>query len=196
MDGKAFRPDGKTASTLIPPAYGLAGVNLATYTGWGSVPYWNAFVGNLEMHGSGAFFDPRLNNKDQFPVAARSGFANVRQSDDGITSRLAALQFYQLAIPAPAATAGSFDERAADHGRALFNSSARCSTCHVPPLFTEPGWALHRRKKSGSTTFKPTDRPNISTHDTVARRVGTPEAAIDGRFPTLGGGQHPTGSSI
>src|SRR6185295_4037021 len=32
-DGKAFRPDGKQAGTLIPPAFGLAGVNLATWTG-------------------------------------------------------------------------------------------------------------------------------------------------------------------
>jgi hypothetical protein len=37
MDGKAFRPDGKTAAALIPPAFGLAGVNLHTWTGWGSV---------------------------------------------------------------------------------------------------------------------------------------------------------------
>ena len=54
LDGKAFRPDGKTAATLIPPAFGLAGVNLHTSTGWGGVPYWNAFVANLEMHGSGS----------------------------------------------------------------------------------------------------------------------------------------------
>jgi len=41
MDGKAFRPDQKTAATVIPPAYGLAGVNLHTYNGWGSIPYWS-----------------------------------------------------------------------------------------------------------------------------------------------------------
>src|SRR6185295_4606316 len=28
LDGKAFRPDGKSGATLIPPAFGLAGVNL------------------------------------------------------------------------------------------------------------------------------------------------------------------------
>jgi hypothetical protein len=43
LDGKAFRPDGKPAATLIPPAFGLGGINLHTWTGWGSVPYWNAF---------------------------------------------------------------------------------------------------------------------------------------------------------
>src|SRR5262245_55123539 len=46
LDGKAFRPDGRSAATLIPPAFGLAGVNLHTWTGWGSVTYWNAFVAN------------------------------------------------------------------------------------------------------------------------------------------------------
>jgi hypothetical protein len=39
LDGKGTRPDGKTAATLIPPAFGLAGFNLHTYTGWGSIPY-------------------------------------------------------------------------------------------------------------------------------------------------------------
>ena len=40
LDGKAFRPDGKSAATLIPPAFGLAGVNQHTWTGsWGGVTY-------------------------------------------------------------------------------------------------------------------------------------------------------------
>src|SRR6476620_11022996 len=82
MDGKAFRPDGKSAATLIPPAFGLAGVNLHTSTGWGSVPYWNAFVANLEMHGKGNFFDPRLDDAGKFPVAARNGFGHVTNADD------------------------------------------------------------------------------------------------------------------
>jgi hypothetical protein len=61
LDGKAFQPDGRSAATLLPPAFGLAGVNQHTWTGgWGTVTYWNAFVSNVEMHGSGTFFDPRL----------------------------------------------------------------------------------------------------------------------------------------
>src|SRR4030095_3676888 len=82
LDGKGFRPDGKSAATLIPPAFGLAGVNLHTYRGWGSVTYWNAFVANLEMHGQGTFFDPRLNDPVKFPVAARAGFFDVRNTPD------------------------------------------------------------------------------------------------------------------
>src|SRR3954462_6548043 len=68
LDGKPFQPDGRSAATLIPPAYGMAGVNLHTYTGWGSIPYWNAFVAILEMHGQGDFTDSRLDNAAKFPI--------------------------------------------------------------------------------------------------------------------------------
>src|SRR6476660_8142773 len=92
-DGKAFRPDGKQAGTLIPPAFGLAGVNLHTWTGFGSVPYWNAYVAATEMHGGGAFFDARLANKAQYPVSAKSGSHNLmgRGEADKVTPKLAAL---------------------------------------------------------------------------------------------------------
>jgi cytochrome c5 len=189
LDGKAFRPDGKTAATLIPPAFGLAGVNMHTYTGWGSVPYWNAFVANIEMHGSGVFFDPRLNDKAQFPVAARAGLGNVRTGgDDGITSRLAALQFYQLAIPAPAAPAGSFDSRAAEHGQQLFNGPSRCSTCHVPPLFTEPGWAMHTADEIGIDDFQANRSPDHRYRTTPLKGLWAHARGgyyHDGRYPTL-----------
>src|SRR2546422_5823021 len=107
-DGKAFRPDGKQAGTLIPPAFGLAGVNLHTWTGFGSVTYWNAYVAATEMHGSGTFFDARFKNAEQYPVAAKSESGNTRGKPDLITSKLAALHFYQLAIPAPKPQEGSF----------------------------------------------------------------------------------------
>src|SRR5439155_22698152 len=95
-DGKGFRPDGKPAATLLPPAFGLAGVNLHTYTGFGSVTYWNAYVANTQMHGQGVYFDERLKDAGQFPVAARTGSWNTRSPEDRITPKLAALQFYQL----------------------------------------------------------------------------------------------------
>ncbi len=93
LDGKAFRPDGKTAATLIPPAFGLAGVNLHTWNGWGGVSHWNAFVANLEMHGKGTFFDPRLNDAKKYPVAAKAGSGNVRNNPDLVSAKLPALQF-------------------------------------------------------------------------------------------------------
>ena len=94
LDGKAFRPDGKSGSVLIPPAFGLAGVNLHTWTGWGSVPYWNAFVANLEMHGKGTFFDPRLDDAAKFPVASKNRTGHMTAQPDLISAKLPALQFY------------------------------------------------------------------------------------------------------
>src|SRR4051812_6451814 len=143
MDGKAFQPDGRSAATLLPPAFGLAGVNLHTYTGWGSIPYWNAFVAILEMHGQGTFFDPRLDNAQQFPIAAENNFGHIKPQVDLVTPKLPGLHAYQLALAAPKPPKGSFNPVAAARGKALFLGRAECSTCHVPPIFTEPGWNLH-----------------------------------------------------
>jgi hypothetical protein len=153
-DGKALRPDGKQAGTLIPPAFGLAGVNLHTWTGFGSVPYWNAYVAATEMHGSGTFYDGRLGDKAQYPVSAKSGSFNTRGNLDLVTSKLADLHFYELAIPAPKPPAGSFDAAAAARGKGLFDARARCASCHVPPLFTEPGQNLHTPAEMGVDSFQ------------------------------------------
>ncbi|HET7363681.1 MAG TPA: hypothetical protein VFJ70_08945, partial [Burkholderiales bacterium] len=153
-DGKAFRPDGGQAGTLIPPAFGLAGVNLHTWTGFGSVPYWNAYVAATEMHGSGTFFDARLNDRAQYPVAAKTGSGNTRGTPDLITAKLAPLHFYQLAIPAPKPPAGSFDQAAAVRGHEVFDGRGRCASCHVPPLYTEPGHNLHSPAEMGIDSFQ------------------------------------------
>jgi hypothetical protein len=189
MDGKAMRPDGKTGAVLLPAAYGLAGVNMHTYTGWGSVTYWNAFVANLEMHGKGTFVDARLNNAAQFPVAAKAGFGNVRGADDQITSKLAALQFYQLAIPAPTPPNGSFNAAAAARGEALFNGQAKCATCHVPPLFTEPGWNMHTPAEIGIDDFQANRSPDKRYRTTPLGGLFSRQKGgfyHDGRFATLG----------
>jgi hypothetical protein len=189
MDGKGFRPDGKTAATLIPPAYGLAGVNLHTFTGWGSIPYWNAFVANLAMHGQGTFFDPRLDDPEQFPVAARNGFGHVRSSKDLITSKLAALHAYQLALAAPKPPSGSFDQAAAARGAKLFSGKAECSTCHVAPLFTEPGWNLHTPAEIGIDSFQADRSPTHMYRTTPLKGLWAHQKGgffHDGRFATLG----------
>ncbi len=188
MDGKAVRPDGKLAATLIPPAYGLAGVNLHTWTGWGSVTHWNAFVANLLMHGKGTFFDPRLDDKNRFPVAARAGFGHVRNNPDLITPKLADLHFYQLALPAPASPAGSFDPIAALRGGTLFNGKAGCATCHVPPIFTEPGWNMHTAAEIGIDSFQAGRAPDSRYRTSPLRGLWAhTEGGFyhDGRFPTL-----------
>lgn len=187
-DGKALRPDGKRACTLIPAAFGLAGVNLHTWTGFGSVPYWNAYVGATEMNGSGTFFDARLSNSEQYPVAAKSRSWNTRGKPDRVTSKLAALHFYQLAIPAPTPPAGSFDENLAAEGKGIFDGKAKCATCHVPPLFTEPGNNLHSPSEVGVDSFQ-ADRSPTHMYRT-APLAGLWSHAKggfyhDGRFATL-----------
>src|SRR3954449_13026523 len=188
LDGKAFQPDGRSAATLLPPAFGLAGVDLHTYEGWGSVTYWNAFVANLEMHGKGNFTDSRLSDPVQFPVAARAGFAKVRNEDDQITPKLAALHAYQLSIPAPKAPAGSFDADAAERGDALFEGKAKCSGCHTEPLFTEPGWNMHAGSEIGIDEFQAQRAPDKKYRTTPLKGLFAHAKGgffHDGRFATL-----------
>lgn len=188
LDGKAFRPDGKSAATLIPPAFGLAGVNLHTWTGWGSVTHWNAFVANLEMHGKGTFYDPRLNDAQKFPIAAKNGFGNVRATPDLITAKLAPLHFYQLGIPAPTPPDGSFDTAAASRGQAIFNGKAQCATCHVPPIFTEPGWNMHKASEIGIDDFQAKRSPDEAYRTSPLKGLWTHQKGgfyHDGRFATL-----------
>jgi hypothetical protein len=187
-DGKALRPDGKRACTLIPPAFGLAGVNLHTWTGFGSVTYWNAYVAATEMHGSGTFYDARLSDPKQYPVAAKSGAYNTRGVPDQVTAKLAALHFYQLAIPAPKPSPGSFDKALASRGETVFNGKGKCAGCHVPPLFTEPGNNLHTPSEVGVDSFQ-ADRSPTHMYRT-APLAGLWSHARggfyhDGRFATL-----------
>jgi hypothetical protein len=192
LDGKGSRPDGKSAATLIPPAFGLAGVNLITWTGWGSIPYWNAFVANLEMHGKGRFFDPRLNNREQFPIAAANGFADLPHIDpdeDRITKKLPALHFYQLSLPAPKPQPSQdFDAEAAQRGDALFSGKAKCNNCHVEPLWTEPGWNLHTPEEVCVDSFQADRAPDHRYRTAPLAGLFTHQKGgffHDGRFATL-----------
>ena len=189
LDGKAFRPDGKSAAVLIPPAFGLAGVNLGTSTGFGSTTYWNAFVANLEMHGKGTFYDPRLNDATQFPVAVKAGSGNVRADTDLITSKLAALHFYQLAIPAPKGPGADnpFNFQA-KRGKVLFSGKAQCARCHVPPLFTEPGFNMHTPEEMGIDNFQANRSPTKMYRTAPLKGLFTHMKGgffHDGRFPDL-----------
>ncbi len=187
-DGKAFRPDGKQAGTLIPPAFGLAGVNLATWTGFGSVTYWNAYVAGTQMHGAATFVDMRFGDKAQYPVSAKSGSGNTRATPDRTTAELAALHFYQLSLPAPKAPAGSYDEAAFERGKTVFNGAGKCATCRVPPLFTEPGYNLHAPAEIGIDPFQADRSPTHMYRTAPLAGLWTHQRGgffHDGRFATL-----------
>jgi len=191
IDGKAFRPDGKSAATLIPEAFGHAGHNLHTWTGgWGNVTYWNAYVANLQMQGQGNFYDPRLMDPKQYPIAAKAGFGNKRNKteDDKITDKLAALDFYQLAMPAPKAPDSIYNKEAADRGQLLFDGKAKCSSCHVPPTFAEPGWNAHKPEDICIDDFQSNRSPDKSYVTQGLKGLWTHMKGgfyHDGRFATL-----------
>jgi hypothetical protein len=191
LDGQGFNLDtGGSAATLIPPAFGMAGVNLHTWTGWGSVTYWNAFVANVEMHGKGRFFDPRLNDP-RFRIAIRGGFADIRiaPDDDRITKKLPALHFYQLALRAPAPPSGSFDKDAAERGDKLFSGKAHCNNCHVEPLWTEPGWNMHAPRDICVDPFQADRAPDRAYRTSPLAGLFSHQKGgffHDGRFRTLG----------
>ena len=200
LDGKAVNPHQMTdgvetgtnvpGATLIPNAFGLAGHNLHTWGGgWGTVTYWNAFVANLEMSGVGRFFDPRLANAEKYPIAAAHQDGNkFPAGDDRITQWLGPLQFYQLSLPTPKAPAGSFDAQAAARGQAVFNGRGQCAGCHVPPLFTEPGWNAHKAADIGIDDFQASRSPDDSYRTAaLAGRLFNRKHGFyhDGRFATL-----------
>lgn len=197
LDGKAVNPNtGRSAATLIPPAFGLAGVNNHTWTGaWGTVTYWNAFVANLEMQGKGTFFDPRLSNvtqfpgaATQFPIAVAKDLGNRRNEPDLVSPKLPALHYYQLSIPAPKPPRGSFNKEAASRGDQLFSGKAKCSTCHVEPTGSEPGWNLHTAEEIGIDAFQADRSPDRRYRTSPLNGLWTHQKGgfyHDGRFPDL-----------
>jgi mono/diheme cytochrome c family protein len=127
-----FNIDGISKPVVIPPAYGLAGVNKTTFTGDGDdIAYWNRYVAVTQMGGLGTFSDSRL------PLTITHG------TQDLVSSKLPALQAYQLSIAAPAPPAGSFDAAAAARGKIVFEGAGQCSTCHTGTTFTDANTRLH-----------------------------------------------------
>jgi hypothetical protein len=201
LDGQGFRPDGKTAATLIPNAYGLPGFNLVTWTGgWGTVTYWNAFVAVNELHGAGTFFDERFDDASTFPIAAalKLGHVATDSDSDRITSKLGALQFYQLSIPAPVPVAGvDFDADAAARGDEIFGGKAKCNNCHREPLWTEPGWNQHSPDEMKIDSFEANRSPGkayktmnltglaVRERGTFMQPMNKGRFYHDGRFQTL-----------
>jgi hypothetical protein len=188
LDGQAFRPDSHTAAVLIPAAFGLGGVDRATYEGWGGIAHWNAFVGNLEMGGQGTLFDPRLDDPVKFPLAAARGAGHTHAAVDRITAKLPELQFYELSLPVPEPPSHSFDAQAAERGRQLFAGQADCARCHVAPLYAEPGFPMHTGAEIGIDEFQARRGPYDRYRTTPLRGLfakSTGGYYHDGRFATL-----------
>ncbi len=182
LDGKAFRPDGGSAATRIPSAFGKAGQNLHTWEGgWGT----------------------GLDDAAKFPLAAAAGFGHthpyigegvlpVPTADTGlpdlVTPKLAALHAYQIDLPAPTPPKGSFNRGAAARGAKIFNGQGRCSSCHIGSLGTEPGYNAHKPSEICIDSFQ-ADRGPDGTYVTAPLQALFTRSKRgfyhDGRFPTL-----------
>ena len=129
--------DGLNTPLVLPPAYGLLGVDKETFTAEGPVSYWNAYVAVTQMHGQGNFSDPRLG-------------VNIVQTPDLVTPKLAALREYQLSLTTPPAPPGSFDAAAAQRGRAVFTGVASCASCHTGAILSDVNSGkLHAPSETG-----------------------------------------------
>jgi cytochrome c5 len=127
-----FNFDGMNGPQAIPPAFGLAGVHRVTATGDGEdLAYWNRYVAVTQMGGHGTFTESRL------------GISVTNGSDDQVSSKLPALQAYQLSIAAPPPPQGSFDALASMRGKAVFDGPGRCATCHSGSELTDANDRLH-----------------------------------------------------
>jgi len=169
--------DGLSTPLVLPPAYGLLGVDKETYTAEGPVSYWNAYVAVTQMHGQGNFSDPRLG-------------VNVVQSPDLVTPKLPALRAYQLSIAKPAPPTGSFDPVAAERGRIVFNGAGRCSTCHVGSTFTDVNSGrLHDAGETGMD-------PRYAARTSQKRYRTTPLRALWQHPPYFHDGSAPTLSAV
>lgn len=199
LDGKASGPT-TSGATMIPNAYDMAGQNLHTWTGFGAVPYWNAYVAVTQMHGKGTFYDPRLNNPEQFPLAVANGTWNIKidPDKDRVTKKLAGLHEYQVALPSPKPRAGiDFNATAAARGDELFNGKAKCGTCHTEPLWTEPGHDVHtpeemridsfQADRSPERAYKTMDLSGLFVRDRglFMAKANRGRFYHDGRFKTL-----------
>ncbi len=180
FDGTGFIPlNSTTVPVVIPPAYGLRGIDFETFTGDGSVSYWNSYVGVSQMGGHGNFSDPRL----PVPLA-------IVQEPDQVTPALPALLRYQLSLRAPAPPRGSFDRAAARRGERVFRTAGRCAECHVPPTYTDvnraPAPFLHDPSEIGAD-------PDYASRTVNKKYRTSPLAGVwqhppyfhDGSAPTL-----------
>jgi mono/diheme cytochrome c family protein len=151
--------DGQNDPTVIPPAYGLAGVNSVTFTGDGDrIAYWNRYVAVTQMHGHGSFAEPRLS-------------ISVANPPDQVESKLPDLEAYQLSIAKPAPPPQTFDAAAAARGQVVFNGQGQCATCHAGPTFTDANTRLH------PTTEVPTD-PKAAERSATKMYRTTPLRAL------------------
>ncbi len=70
----------------------------------------------------------------------------------------------------------------------MFEGQGKCSTCHVPPIFTEPGHNVHSPEEIGIDSFQADRSPEHAYRTSPLAGLWTHQKGgffHDGRFATL-----------
>lgn len=161
-----FNLDGLNGPQVIPPAYGLLGVHRITSTGDGDdIAYWNRYVAVTQMGGQGTFAEPR------------TGVNVTNGTVDLVSSKLPALQAYQLSLVAPLPPAGSFDPVAAARGKLVFEGAGQCALCHSGPQLTDANSTLHAPSEVVSEP-EPNGAPSYASRSATKQYRTAPLAGL------------------
>src|SRR5712692_4539189 len=175
-----FNFDGLNGPQVIPPAYGLLGVHSITSTGDGNdIAYWNRYVAVTQMGGQGTFTE------------SRTGVNVTNGTTDLVSSKLPALQAYQLSLAAPLPPAGSFDPASAARGKMVFEGAGQCSTCHSGPTLTDGNIRLHAASEVVSEP-EPNGAPSYAGRSATKQYRTAPLAGLWQHAPYFHNGSAPT----
>ena len=175
-----FNLDGINGPQVIPPAYGLLGVHRITSTGDGDdIAYWNRYVSVTQMGGQGTFAD------------SRTGVNVTNGTTDLVSSKLPALQAYQLSLAAPLPPSGSFDPASAARGKIVFEGAGQCYTCHSGPKLTDANIRLHAASEVVSEP-EPNGAPSYASRSATKQYRTAPLAGLWQHPPYFHNGSAPT----
>lgn len=161
-----FNLDGINGPQVIPPAYGLLGVHRITSTGDGNdIAYWNRYVAVTQMGGLGSFSD------------SRTGVSVTNGTSDLVSSKLPALQAYQLSLAAPLPPTGSFDPVSAAKGKIVFEGAGQCASCHSGPKLTDANIRLHPASEVVSEP-EPNGAPSYASRSATKQYRTAPLAGL------------------
>jgi cytochrome c peroxidase len=108
------------------------------------------------------------------------------------TSKLPALQAYQLSIKAPAPPAGSFDATAAARGKTVFEGKGTCVTCHSGETFTDANVRLH----PASDSMAEPETPSYASRSATKLYRTSPLKGVWQHAPYFHDGSAPTLESV
>ena len=191
LDGKAFRPDGAQRGDPDPAGVRPRGREPPHLYGLGLRHALERVRRRARDAGQGHVLRSAARRREQVSDRRRERLrqrAPRARPRDAEARRAAVLSARD---PGAAAAARAASTRARPSAaQALFaaDGKARCASCHVPPLYTEPGFNLHEPEEIGIDAFQAQRGPEDGYRTTPLRGLWTHTKGgfyHDGRFATL-----------